>query len=46
MYIVRFFSMVETMALSLHWLQRGYNQLYVLYIVVTLLALLFWMLWI
>ncbi len=40
------FSIVETVALNLHWLQRGYNQLYVLYIVVTLLALLFWMLWI
>ncbi len=40
------FSVIETMALGLHWLQRGYNQLYVLYIVITLLALLFWMLWI
>lgn len=40
------FSIIETAALGLHWLQRGYNQLYVLYIVITLLALLFWMLWI
>ena len=40
------FFLVERAALSLHWLQRGYNQLYVLYIVITLIVLLFWMLWI
>lgn len=40
------FSIIKAGALGLHWLQRGYNQLYVLYIVLTLLALLFWMLWI
>ncbi|MFK5951951.1 MAG: proton-conducting transporter membrane subunit [Desulfobacterium sp.] len=40
------FSIIESAALGLHWLQRGYNQLYVLYIVLTLLALLFWILWV
>jgi hypothetical protein len=39
------FFLIEYCALKLHWLQRGYNQLYILYIVITLLALLFWILW-
>jgi len=39
------FSAIELTALKLHFLQRGYNQLYIFYIVVTLLVLLFWVLW-
>jgi len=39
------FSLIEYCALKLHWLQRGYNQLYILYIVITMLVLLFWILW-
>lgn len=39
------FFLIEYGALKLHWLQRGYNQLYILYIVITMLALLFWILW-
>jgi NADH:ubiquinone oxidoreductase subunit 5 (subunit L)/multisubunit Na+/H+ antiporter MnhA subunit len=36
------FHAIEWVALRLHFLQRGYNQLYILYIVVTLLVLLLW----
>ncbi|MFH1153070.1 MAG: proton-conducting transporter membrane subunit [Pseudomonadota bacterium] len=38
---VPLFSGIEWASLKLHWLQRGYNQLYILYIVITLLVLLF-----
>jgi len=38
------FFAIEWTALRLHFLQRGYNQLYILYIVITLLILLLWVL--
>jgi hydrogenase-4 component B len=38
------FAAITWTASNLHWLQRGYNQLYILYIVLTLLALLIWVL--
>ncbi|MBW2568245.1 MAG: hydrogenase [Deltaproteobacteria bacterium] len=38
------FAAITWVASSLHWLQRGYNQLYILYIVLTLLSLLVWIL--
>jgi len=35
---------IEWAALRLHFLQRGYNQLYIFYIVITLISLLLWVL--
>ncbi|ACN16955.1 HyfB [Desulforapulum autotrophicum HRM2] len=36
------FHAIAWVALRFHFLQRGYNQLYILYIVITLLVLLLW----
>jgi hypothetical protein len=36
------FRLARTLAIRLHWLQAGPNQLYVLYVAVAILALLVW----
>ena len=36
------FRLVRALALRLHWLQAGPNQLYVLYVAVAILVLLVW----